>query len=386
MACIVVCSLAVAACGSSPPPPSKPSPIIARVGDQTITLSQFNVRYQTTIVSIEQGGGPQTDPAQTTALRADILRSLIIDAVIREEAIKFKLEATPAEIQAQVATDAQQAGGMAALKTELAGAGGSIAQLEDEISSDVNEQRVENLFAEQRAIQVETLLGKGANFETTAKTWSDDTGTNAKGGDLGVLTSANLAAYDPAFSAAVKALAVGQYTKTPVHDAGGYDIVLLYAKSAKGWSVRHILIAAPTPYSVMDRPEWFGEVVFAAINELCVANQITVNIANAGGNPCVAPTPSPSPAATPKAGTTSTPKATAKPAVATAKPAEATPTAAAAAGGTGAQPAAKSGVKALATGTPSTGAASGWMTIGAVLLIAGAAMLAAGVRRRRIDI
>jgi hypothetical protein len=143
----------------------------------------------------------------------------------------------------------------------------------------------------------------------------------------------------------------------------------------------------------MDRPAWFGEVVFAAINELCVANQITVNITNAGGNPCVAPTPSPSPAATPKAGKTSTPKptakpavATAKPAVATAKPAEATPTPAAASGGATAKPASTSGVKAVATGTPSTGAASGWMTIGAVLLIAGTALLAAGVRRRRIDI
>jgi hypothetical protein len=300
VACIAACALAVVACGSTSAAPPKPSPVIARVGDLSITLAQFNVRYQTTIVSIEQGGGPQEDPAQTTALRADILRSLIIDAVIREEAIKFKLEATPAEVQAQVATDAQQAGGMAALKTELAGAGGSIAQLEDEITSDLNEQRVENLFAEERAAQVEKILATGANFATTAKTWSDDTGTNAKGGDLGLLTSANLASYDPAFSAAVKALAVGKYTTTPVHDAGGYDIVMLYAKSAKGWSVRHILVAAPTPYSVMDRPAWFGEVVFAAINELCVANQITVNISNAGGNPCVAPTPSPSPAATPK--------------------------------------------------------------------------------------
>jgi hypothetical protein len=307
VACIAACALAVVACGSASAAPPKPSPVIARVGNESITLAQFNVRYQTTIVSIEQGGGPQEDPAQTTALRADILRSLIIDAVIREEAVKFNLEATAAEIQAQVDTDAQQAGGMAALKTELAGAGGSIAQLEDEISSDLNEQRVENLFAEERAVQVEKILATGANFETTAKTWSDDTGTNTKGGDLGLLTTANLATYDPAFSAAVKALAVGKYTTTPVHDAGGYDIVMLYAKSAKGWSVRHILIAAPTPYSVMDRPAWFGEVVFAAINELCVANQITVNIANAGGNPCVAPSPSPSPAPTPEPTTTAKP-------------------------------------------------------------------------------
>ena len=73
------------------------------------------------------------------------------------------------------------------------------------------------------------------------KTYSDDTGTSAKGGDLGVLTAAQLKTYDPAFAAAVEALAVGAYTKTPVHDAGGYDIVMLYSKSAKGFGVRHIL-------------------------------------------------------------------------------------------------------------------------------------------------
>ena len=374
---MAACALAVVACGSSSKAPAKPSPIIARVGNQPITLAEFNVRYQTTIVSIEQGGGPPEDAGQTTALRADILRSLIIDTVIGEEATKFKLEATPAEVQAQVATDAQQAGGTAALKTELAGAGGSIAQLEDEITSDLNEQRVENLFAQQRAIQVEKILATGANFETTAKTWSDDTGTNAKGGDLGLLTTANLATYDAAFSAAVKALAVGKYTTTPVHDAGGYDIVMLYAKSAKGWSVRHILVAAPTPYSVMDRPAWFGEVVFAAINQLCVANQITVSLTNAGGNPCTAPSPSPSPAATPKANTTATPspKATAK----------AASSSTGGAVGTTVQPDAASGVKAVSTGTPSTGAGSGLITIGALLLIVGAATLAAGERARRTD-
>ena len=376
MALVGLCALAVAACGSSSTPgPGKPSPVIARVANQTITLAQFNLRYQTTIVSIEQGGGPAEDPAQTTALRSDILRSLIIDTVIREEAIKFNLEATPAEIQAQVATDAQQAGGTSALKTELAGAGGSIAQLEDEISSDLNEQRVENLFAEQRAIQVEKILATGASFETTAKTWSDDTGTNTKGGDLGLLTATTIATYDPAFTAAVKALAVGHYTTTPVHDAGGYDIVMLYAKSAKGWSVRHILIAAPTPYSVMDRPAWFGEVVFAAINQLCVANQIEVSLTNAGGNPCVAPSPSPSPAATPKAAAP-----TAKPAGATPKPAAATRTV---------QPSTatpKDSVQAITTGTPSTGAGGEGITIGAALVIAGAAMVAAGVRGRRIDL
>jgi hypothetical protein len=365
-----VCALALAACSSNKPAAS-PSPVIARVGAQTITLAQFNIRYQTAIVSVEQGGGPSNDPAQTTDLRTDILRSLIIDTVIREEATKFNLEATPAQVQSEVSSDAQQAGGMSALETELAGGGGSIAQLEDEIQSDINEQRLENLFAEQRAVMVEQLLAvKGASFTKIAATWSDDTGTNTKGGNLGVLTAANLASYDPAFSAAVKALAVGQYTTTPVHDAGGYDIVMLYAMSAAGWSVRHILISAPTPYSVTDRPGWFQEVIFAAIQKLCGANQIEVSLTNAGGNPCSAPTPSASPAAA-----TPTPKATATPAH----------SAASVVGGATAKATTTDGVQAITTGTPETGAVSGSIAIGAALLVLGAGLLAVAVRRRRID-
>jgi hypothetical protein len=298
--------LLVTACSSSKTlTPTPPSPVIARVANDTITLAQFNVRYESTLVSIEQGGAPAQDPAQTTQLRETILRSLITDTIIKEEATGLGLEATPAEVQAQVASDAAGDGGMSALKTDLAGAGGSIAQLEDEISSDLNEQRLEDHFAQARAAMIEQTLASGTSFTATAKQFSDDTGTSAKGGDLGVLTATVLKTYDPAFAAAVEALKVGEYTKTPVHDAGGYDIVQLYSKSAAGYGVRHILVYAGNPYDVMDRPNWFVESLFEAISALCQKNQIEVSLTNAGGNPCTAPSPSPSPAATPSA----TPKA-----------------------------------------------------------------------------
>ena len=231
--------------------------MIARVGPDAITLAQFNVRYQSACTSIEQGGGDCTGGAAVTQVRAAILRSLILDTVIRQEATKLGLEATPKEVAAEVAADARQAGGTSALQTELAGAGGSIAQLRDEITANLNEQRVEDVFAQQRAALVEQILAKGASFIATAKTYSDNsgtTGTASKGGDLGVLTAAQLKTYNPAFAAAVASLAVGAYTKTPVHDAGGYDIVMVYSKTAKGWGVRHILIYAGNPYNVTDRP------------------------------------------------------------------------------------------------------------------------------------
>ncbi len=150
--------------------------MIARVGPDAITLAQFNVRYQSACISIAQGGGSCGPGAQATYVRASVLRSLIVDTVILQEATKLGLEATSTEVAGEVATDAQQAGSMSALQTELAGAGGSIAQLDDEIRSNLNEQRVEDVFAQQRAAFVESVLAKGANFSATAKTYSDDLG------------------------------------------------------------------------------------------------------------------------------------------------------------------------------------------------------------------
>ncbi|MHB8537645.1 MAG: peptidylprolyl isomerase [Candidatus Dormibacteria bacterium] len=299
VAVVAGCAAVLAACGSGSPAQSKPSPVIARVGSSAITLAQFDIRYQSACTSIKQGGGDCSGGAAVTQVRAAILRGLILDTVIRQRATELGLAATQREVAAEVATDAQQAGGMSALEAELAGAGGSIAQLEDEIASNINEQRVEDVFAQQRAAMVEQMLAGGASFIATAKTYSDDsgtTGTASKGGDLGILTGAQLKTYNPAFAAAVESLAVGAYTRTPVHDAGGYDIVMVYSKTATGWGVRHILIYAGNPYTVTDRPGWFTEALFSAVDQLCATNAIQVSLTNAGGNPCTSPSPSPSPA------------------------------------------------------------------------------------------
>ena len=251
-----------------------------------ITQAAFDIRLQSTFVAIQQGGGPTADPAMRTSVRASVLRSLILDAVIAQEAAAQGLAATAAQVQAEVDKDAQQAGGMSQLQTQLASAGGSVAQLQDEIRSQLNEARLEDAFARQRAAMVEQTLAGGAAFAATAQQYSDDTGTATKGGDLGVLSQSDLTSGDPAFAAAVKALAVGAYTTTPVHDSGGYDIIEVYATTATTWSARHILITAPTPYTVQDRPAWFAESLFATVAQECRAGQIHVYIADSGADPC----------------------------------------------------------------------------------------------------
>lgn len=291
---IPVCAAVLAGCGSAPTPTTTTP--VARVGNTVITLAAFNTRLHSATTAISQAGGPSADPAMTSGVRANVLRSLILDAVIAQEAAAQGQTITDKEVQAEIAKDAQSVGGMNQLQRQLASAGGSIAQLEDEIRSQANEQRVEDRFAQQRAMMIEQTLAGGADFAQTATQESDDTGTASKGGDLGALSASDLSGGDQTFATAVHELTVGAYTKTPIHDSGGYDIVQLYAQTATTWSIRHILVAAPTPYTVQDRPGWFATSLFTAVAQECIAGQIHVYLRDAGADPCSgAPTLTPSP-------------------------------------------------------------------------------------------
>ncbi|MEJ2652261.1 MAG: peptidylprolyl isomerase [Gammaproteobacteria bacterium] len=66
-------------------------------------------------------------------------------------------------------------------------------------------------------------LDKGADFATLAKAKSIDTGSAAKGGDLGWFNPAQMV---PEFSKAMEALQKGHYTKTPVKSQFGWHVIL----------------------------------------------------------------------------------------------------------------------------------------------------------------
>ena len=225
-----------------------------------------------------------------------MLRSLIVDIVIRQEATKLGLEATPGRDTGR-GRHRRAAGRREELRSRPSLRERAAPSLSSRMrSAPTSTSSASRTTSRRRAWRRSSRsLASGANFIATAKQFSDDSGTSANGGDLGVLTAAQLKTYDPNFAAAVEALKVGAYTTTPVHDAGGYDILMLYSKTTKGWGVRHILIYAGNPYNVMDRPEWFAEALFSAIHQLCVANEISVTLTNAGGNPCTSPSPTPTP-------------------------------------------------------------------------------------------
>ncbi len=76
---------------------------------------------------------------------------------------------------------------------------------------------------EETAKEIIASLKKGEKFETLAKQ-SKDPGSKDKGGDLGWSMPSN---YVPPFAEALKKLAKGKYTETPVKSDFGYHVILL---------------------------------------------------------------------------------------------------------------------------------------------------------------
>jgi parvulin-like peptidyl-prolyl isomerase len=300
----VVATTQVLGRGSTAPPRGP----VAVVAGEKVPARLFDLRMSSALTAIHQGGGPQPGdaayPAFLSGVRKRVLQSLIIDAVIAQEAAYRHLAASAGDVAAEVAADARSAGGDDELARQLAEAGGNLDQLRDAIRSRLDEQRLEDLFATQRAADIEARLAAGTPFETAASQLSDDEQSRSKGGDLGALNLTQLSASSASFVAAVRAAPAGRVS-APIRDDAGYEILRLDGETASTRSIHRILVAAPRPYTVRERPEWFAAAVFEAIDEDCRAGRLEV-ILDVGLQPCApsrpAPGPSsapPSPAATP---------------------------------------------------------------------------------------
>jgi parvulin-like peptidyl-prolyl isomerase len=281
----------MSACGSSTTSATTPSPVIAKVGTQVVRQSALDIRLKSALVQLHQGGAPTprgADDPMLQKVRAGVLQSLITDAVIAQEAGYRHLAVTDSQVESEIKADESAAGGSNALQTQLAQAGGSMEQLRDEIRSRENEANLENSFAQERASAAQSALDGGMAFSDVVARYSDDSGSAANGGDMGAIALTTLNTSDTTFASSVEKLQVGQTTAKPVRDRAGYEILRVDAHSGDSWSVHRILISAPQPYTVINRPKWFADSLLDAVAQLCAAHQLTVYIEKSV-QPCSAP-------------------------------------------------------------------------------------------------
>lgn len=277
-------------------------PVIARVGPDAIPRSIFDQRLGVVLVAVAQGGGPQTSdpayPAFLSQVRARVLKNLILDTIIAQQARARGVATSEAEISSEIQIEAQAAGGQDKLQTQLAEAGGSLATLRDETRSRLNEAHLEEVWAQDRANEAMRRLSTGSRFEDVATDFSDDAQTVARGGDVGSLSLDQLRAGDQAFATAVLALAAGKVSPQPVRDDAGFEILRVDSVAATSRGVHRILIAAPRPYTAKERPQWFTTAVLLALSQVCSSNGLQVSI-DTSLQPCGSDTATPSAAAPP---------------------------------------------------------------------------------------
>lgn len=184
---------------------------------------------------MQQFGGNEETLAEVYNKTADQLKAEI-EEVIKEQLIVQRmrgkitegLSVSPAEVREffkSIATDS-----LPFFSAEV-----TVGQIVKK--PDVNPQIKEDMFAKLSQFKKDILDGN-ADFADLAKTYSEDPGSAAQGGDLGFFRSGELA---PEFEATAMELKLGEISD-PVETDFGIHLIQLLEKRPDSYNTRHILL------------------------------------------------------------------------------------------------------------------------------------------------
>jgi len=188
------------------PPTPTAEPLAALVNGEPLTLAEYErqlARYEAAMAAAGQDPSTPEGQAELAQARGELLEQLIEQMLIIQAAHEAGIEVTDAEVDAAIQSLVQDIG-QATFDQRLANEGLTLetARLEmwrgmmatamvSQIVADVP-TRAEHIRArhilvstEESAAQLRQQLQGGANFATLAQTYSQDTFTRDRGGDLG---------------------------------------------------------------------------------------------------------------------------------------------------------------------------------------------------------
>lgn len=219
--------------------------------------------------------------AATEQLERDVLGLLIQVAVIDALAQEQGVEVDEAEVTAAFDEQVEQAGGEEAFAEFIAAQGLSVALardvlvpveltfagMRDALAADappLETRTARHVLVEtaEEAEEVLAALEEGQDFETVALTFSLDTGSAERGGDLG---PAGRGAYVPEFEEAVWSASVGEIVG-PVESMFGFHVLEVTA-------IDETPVEDLDPFQV---EQLVSEELFALIDEALAAAEITV--------------------------------------------------------------------------------------------------------------
>jgi peptidyl-prolyl cis-trans isomerase C len=215
---------------AQPPAPAQPGapggdPVVARVGDQTIRLSDVETAAQSLPPNVRQ-------------MPPQILYPMLLDRLIDQEALaeqarKIGLEKKDPAVAREVKLAETLALGSAMLAQEVrpqVTEQAVRAQYEKEYAGKPGPEEVHAkhilVDSEAQAKDIIAQLKKGANWDELAKKYSKDQAA-ANGGDLGFFKKDQMV---PAFADEAFKLQPGQVSPEPVHTQFGWHVIKVIAR------------------------------------------------------------------------------------------------------------------------------------------------------------
>ncbi len=197
---------------------------------------------------------------QLAEIQAEVMNRLTEDAIVSVEAKKAKITLSKDELDNSFNELVKSNGGTKAFSEILSKFYGLTADefksmiykprmLREKLAEKINSEESVTGAAKAKADEVYAKVKAGEDFATLAKTYSQDPGTAANGGDLGFFGKGKMV---PAFEEAAFALAVGSYSE-PMRTVYGYHIIKVTEKKGEEVRASHILI------KVRDFNEWLAE-------------------------------------------------------------------------------------------------------------------------------
>jgi peptidyl-prolyl cis-trans isomerase C len=221
-----------------------PDAVVITIGDQKITRAQFELL----LASVAQNGHPAVTPADKRKVAEQYaeLESMAQEARKRKmdqsaenkEMMSIQNDSFLANILAKKVSEEAQFTDLDlrayydAHKEEFEEAKGSHILIRfkgSKVPLKPNEKDLTEPEALAKAQDLRTKIVAGADFATIAKAESDDTGSAAKGGDLGTFKHGQMVA---PFDHAAFSAPIGEVTE-PVRSDFGYHIIKITSRTAK---------------------------------------------------------------------------------------------------------------------------------------------------------
>lgn len=215
----------LAACSQSKDPAAGAKP----AGESVATVNGTSISKDLFEFYVKNAAGKAASEL-TLEQRQQLLDNLINGELVAQQAAKDGLDKTgdtPAILELSRVQALQQAATEAYFKDKKSTDEELKAEYDTQVAAlPKQEFRARHiLVADQAAAQkIIDDLKKGAKFEDLAKKQSTDTGSGAKGGELGWFSPANMV---KPFADAVVALKKGETTQTPVQSQYGWHVIQL---------------------------------------------------------------------------------------------------------------------------------------------------------------